>query len=299
MTRPRWKDRAEADNIYIRLNLHINSNALVRGDESELREVLVNMVFNAVDAMPAGGTLTLATNENEEHVIISVSDTGCGMTPEVRSRIFDPFFTTKGKAGNGLGLAVSYGIILRHEGTIEVVSATGSGSTFNIKLPVATGAQKASNTETEQPHAASTPSLSLVGDTTRARILVVDDETHVRSLLCEMIQIENCEAASASNGAEALALFAAENFDAVFTDIGMPGMSGWELSRLIRERNAGVPLAVITGWGDVVGSDEQEAASIDWVVTKPFSISRITEIIEEIKRRKTQTRESGLTTVAA
>ncbi|HEV7905149.1 MAG TPA: ATP-binding protein [Pyrinomonadaceae bacterium] len=301
MTRPRWKDNAEADNIYIRLNVQVNSKSLVRGDESELREVLVNMVFNAVDAMPAGGTLTLATDEDDEHVIISVSDTGCGMTPEVRSRIFDPFFTTKGKAGNGLGLAVSYGIILRHEGTIEVASEAGRGSTFHLKLPLAKGASKVSHTETEQTRvaAATAPSLLLVGDPARARILVVDDEPHVRALLCEMIQSENCEAVAASGGAEALALFGAENFDAVFTDIGMPGMSGWELSRLIRELNAGVPLAVITGWGDVVGSNEQEAAHIDWVVTKPFSLSRITEIIEDIKRRKIETRKSGLNTVAA
>ncbi|HEX8424337.1 MAG TPA: ATP-binding protein [Pyrinomonadaceae bacterium] len=299
LTRPRWKDRAEANNVYIRLNLQINSNALVRGDESELREVLVNMVFNAVDAMPEGGTLTLATNESEEHVIISVSDTGCGMTPEVRSRIFDPFFTTKGKAGNGLGLAVSYGIILRHEGIIEVTSEAGSGSTFNIKMPLAKGLSKTSNTEKEPPSVAPAPGLSLVGDPARSRILVVDDEPHVRALLCEMIQDENCEAVAASNGAEALALFDAENFDAVFTDIGMPGMSGWEFSRLVRTRNATVPLAVITGWGDVVGSHEQGAARVDWVVTKPFSLKHIIEIIGEIERRRTETPARGLNDVAA
>jgi signal transduction histidine kinase/CheY-like chemotaxis protein len=298
MTRPRWKDRAEADNIYIRLNLQINSNALVRGDESELREVLVNMVFNAVDAMPEGGTLTLATNEDEEQVIISVSDNGCGMSPEVRSRIFDPFFTTKGKAGNGLGLAVSYGIIHRHEGTIEVISEAGSGSTFNIKLPVAKGASKVSHTEPEHTPVVA-PSLSLVGAPTRSRILVVDDESHLRALLCEMIQSENCEAVAASNGTEALALFRTENFDAVFTDIGMPGMSGWELSRLIRAQNARIPLAVITGWGDAVGSAEQETARIDWVVTKPFSLNRIVEIIEEIERRKAEACESELSIFAA
>ncbi|HEY0098607.1 MAG TPA: ATP-binding protein, partial [Pyrinomonadaceae bacterium] len=300
LTRPRWKDRAQANNVYIRLNLQINSNALIRGDESELREVLVNMVFNAVDAMPAGGTLTLATNEDEEHVVISVSDTGCGMTPDVRSRIFDPFFTTKGKAGNGLGLAVSYGIILRHEGTIEVVSEAGSGSTFNIRMPVAKGALRAPHAETEPPPVTTSKSLSLVGEAPlRPRLLVVDDEPHVRTLLCEMIQSENCEAVAASNGTEALALFDAENFDAVFTDIGMPGMSGWELSRLIRTRNARIPLAVITGWGDVVGSDEQGAERIDWVVTKPFSLKQITEIIEEIARRKAETCESRLADVAA
>ncbi len=293
MTRPRWKDHAEAGNVYIRLDLRINSTSLVRGDESELREVLVNMVFNAVDAMPAGGTLTLATHETGEHVVVSVSDTGCGMTPEVRSRIFDPFFTTKGKAGNGLGLAVSYGIILRHEGEIEVETAPGRGATFKIKLPIAKGAAK----EPEATVAFAT--LSLVAESSCARILVVDDETHVRELLCEMVQSEGCEAVAASNGADALALFEAGNFDAVFTDIGMPGMSGWELARAIRKRNAQLPLAVITGWGDAVGADEQKAAQVNWVVTKPFSMQRVTEIIQAVGQRKDEARRIRPSAVAA
>jgi len=297
MTRPRWKEHAEANNIYIHLNLHINSNSLVRGDESELREVLVNMVFNAVDAMPEGGTLTLATHETAEHIVVSVSDTGCGMTPEVRSRIFDPFFTTKGKAGNGLGLAVSYGIIHRHEGEIEVETEAGRGATFKIKLPIAKGALKEPEAVAEVPFVA--PALSLVVESSRTRILVVDDENHVRELLCEMLQSEGCEAIGASNGADALALFETGNFDAVFTDIGMPGMNGWELARAIRERNAQLPLAVITGWGDVVGSDEQKAARVDWVVTKPFSMQRVVEIIQEIEQRRDESRQSQLTTVAA
>ena len=297
MTRPRWKDHAEASNISIRLNLQINSNSLVLGDESELREVLVNMVFNAVDAMPDGGTLTLATHETEEHLIVSVSDTGCGMSDDVRSRIFDPFFTTKGKAGNGLGLAVSYGIIHRHEGEIVVESEPGRGATFRIKLPIAKGAVKEPRATSETPFAAS--ALSLVAESSRARILVVDDEAHIRELLCEMLHSEGCEAIAASNGIDALALFEAGHFDAVFTDIGMPDMSGWELSRAIRERNAQLPLAVITGWGDAVGSDEQKAAQVNWVVTKPFTIQRVSEIIQDIGQRKDGSRRNQPTTVAA
>ena len=297
MTRPRWEDHAEAANVYIRLNLQINSNSLVRGDESELREVLVNMVFNAVDAMPAGGMLTLATHETREHVVISVSDTGCGMTPEVRSRIFDPFFTTKGKAGNGLGLAVSYGIIHRHAGEIEVETEPARGATFKIKLPIAKGVLKETQAAAETPFAA--PALSLVAEASRARILVVDDEAHVRELLCEMVESEGCEVIAASNGTDALALFEVGNFDAVFTDIGMPGMSGWELARAIRALNAELPLAVITGWGDAVGSDEQKAAQVNWVVTKPFSIQRVGEIIQDLGQRKDELQLSEMTTVAA
>src|SRR3712207_3596158 len=110
------------------------------GDDSELREVLINMVFNAVDAMPAGGRLTLSTRRVEGgEVEICVADTGTGMGEEVRSRIFDPFFTTKGKAGMGLGLSVSYGIIRRHEGTVEVESEVGRGTTFRLRFPVEIG----------------------------------------------------------------------------------------------------------------------------------------------------------------
>jgi CheY-like chemotaxis protein len=114
-----------------------------------------------------------------------------------------------------------------------------------------------------------------------------------------MLQSEGCEAIAASNGADALALFEAGHFDAIFTDIGMPDMNGWELARAIRERNAQLPLAVITGWGDVVGSDEQKAARVDWVVTKPFSMQRVIEISQEIEQRRDESRRTQLTTVAA
>jgi signal transduction histidine kinase len=115
ITRPRWKDHAEAVNVHIKLVRQIGSNAVIMGDAGELREVLVNMVFNAVDAMADGGTLTLSTQDAGDEVMLTVADTGTGMAEDVRSRIFDPFFTTKGKAGMGLGLSVSYGIILlRH-----------------------------------------------------------------------------------------------------------------------------------------------------------------------------------------
>ena len=142
ITRPRWKNCAEASNIHITLNLQIGSNAMVMGDDSELREVLVNMVFNAIDAMPEGGTLSLSTRTVGDSVMIKVVDTGVGMYPEVRSRIFDPFFTTKGKAGLGLGLAVSFGIIRRHGGNIEVESQYGKGTEFRITLPLAKVAGK-------------------------------------------------------------------------------------------------------------------------------------------------------------
>jgi len=278
ITRPRWKDLAEAGNVHIRLDRRISSNAFIMGDASELREVLVNMVFNAVDAMPAGGTLTLSTSEQDGLVELAVSDTGTGMSEEVRSRIFDPFFTTKGKAGMGLGLSVSYGIIRRHEGTVEVESEVGRGTTFRVRLRAApAGASPDLHVSARPGPAALHCDLS---------VLVVDDEDYVRDLLRDILTREGCEVVTAADGHEAVALFARGGFDAVFTDVGLPGMSGWELARQVRERSGEVMLAVITGWGDTVSSEEQSAARADWVVPKPFSVDRIIALTHEVARRK-------------
>jgi CheY-like chemotaxis protein len=257
--------------------------------------VLVNMIFNAADAMPAGGVLTLAAREEGEQILLSVGDTGCGMTPEVRSRIFDPFFTTKGKAGMGLGLAVSYGIIRRHEGTVEVSSELDLGTTFTIRLPAARGIVKEQIEDGADAATISTAKRAGEG----ARILVVDDEEHVRELLADIVESEGCEAVICASGEEALSVFGARGFDAVFTDIGMPGMSGWELARAVRERDPQIPIAVITGWGEAVGADERKAAHVNWVVTKPFAMSRIVEIVREVAQRKRATRERDGNLVAA
>ena len=286
ITRPRWKNCAEASNIHITVNLQIGSNAMVMGDDSELREVLVNMVFNAIDAMPEGGTLSLITQTDDESVIIKVVDTGVGMYPEVRSRIFDPFFTTKGKAGLGLGLAVSFGIIRRHGGNIDVESRYGKGTEFRITLPLAKIAEK-SNAQVETaapvlPPTAVVPMEPL--ERSHTKLLVVDDEDFVRDLLGEILEGEHCDVYLAADGTEALSVFREMEFDGVFTDVGMPGMSGWELAREIRQINKQIPIAVITGWGEAVGSHEQKAAGVDWIVAKPFTADRIAELVRDIRQ---------------
>jgi signal transduction histidine kinase/CheY-like chemotaxis protein len=289
ITRPRWKNCAEASNIHITVELFIESNATVMGDDSELREVLVNMVFNAIDAMPEGGTLSLTTRAAGDSVIITVIDTGVGMYPEVRSKIFDPFFTTKGKAGLGLGLAVSFGIIRRHGGNIEVDSQYGKGTEFRITLPVVKIGEKSveqvETVDTVAPPAPPGPTTTTLvpsGERPRTRMLVVDDEDFVRELLGEILEGEHCDVYLAESGSEALSVFREMEFDGVFTDVGMPGMSGWELAREIRQLNARIPIAVITGWGEAVGSHEQKAAGVNWVVAKPFTADRIADLVRDI-----------------
>ena len=286
ITRPRWKNRAEAADICINLDLCVTTTAGVMGDASELREVLVNIVFNAIDAMPNGGRITLSASEINGQVEIRVTDSGTGMSEDVRSRIFDPFFTTKGKAGMGLGLAVSYGIICRHEGSLEAESEIGRGTSFVIKLPVVKQSAPAQpSLNTVQPAALAAP--------VAARVLVVDDEDYVRALLRDILDSLGHQVVEAEDGFKALELFDSQAFDAVFTDIGMPGMSGWEFARLVRERNGEIPLAVLTGWGEALSTEEQEAAKVDWIVAKPFLIERIAEIVKEISERKLQTTKTN------
>ena len=306
ITRPRWKNCAEASNIHITLDLQIQSNAMVMGDDSELREVLVNMVFNAIDAMPEGGTLSLTTLTNGDSVIIKIIDTGVGMYPEVRSKIFDPFFTTKGKAGLGLGLAVSFGIIRRHGGEIEVESTYGKGTEFRITLPVAkmgeqsvTPVEQVEQVEIAAPVVTEEPRTVESLDRPRTRMLVVDDEEFVRELLGEILEGEHCDVYLAASGSEALSVFKNMEFDGVFTDVGMPGMSGWELAREIRQLNPSIPIAVITGWGEAVGSHEQKAAGVDWVVAKPFTADRVVDLVRDLNRLVDASRPRSVSIVAA
>jgi len=292
ITRPRWKDQAQAGNIHINLVLDIDSKARIYGDPGELREVLVNMVFNAVDAMPDGGRLTLAAREAAGSVELSVSDTGSGMSDEVRSRVFDPFFTTKAKAGMGLGLAVSFSIVRRHEGTVTVESKLGAGTQFIIRLPIASETPSVALDLTR-----ANVSQALISRAGVARILVVEDEDYVRDLMQEILESAGNEIVVAGSGVEALSLLEHNEFDAVFTDVGLPGMSGWELSRRIRELYGDIPIAIVTGWGDAVGSDELKEQNINWVVTKPFTVERLTLLASEVARFRDESIGGSMTLI--
>ncbi len=279
MTRPRWETRPPGASITFAL--FANCAAHVLGDPVELREVLVNMIYNSVDAMPAGGEISLSAQETGGLLVLSVADTGTGMRPEVKTRLFDPFFSTKGKAGTGMGLAVSFGIIRRHDGSIEVESEPGRGTTFRISLPRAIDVQTTNRESAfREPSNLTSPGA--------VRVLVVDDEAMVREVLAEALEAEGCEVVSAESGESALEFYDRDEgrFDAVFTDIGMPDMNGWELVTAIRQRSKTIPLAIVSGWADAIGWDTRHAAKADWVVAKPFDITKIAKIANEIAERK-------------
>jgi len=271
ITQPRWKDQSQKKGIQIDLVRKLEDVPLIIGHPSELREVLTNILFNAVDAMPEGGRIVLSTNHQEDGVEVRIADTGIGMTEEVKRKVFDPFFTTKGVTNSGLGMSVSYGIIKRHGGEILVESEPGKGTTFVLHLPTSLG-----EGETEIKLAKSGKK-----ETRSVRILVIDDEQSVRDILSRMLRTKGHEVVVASSGEEGIDRFRSDKFDIVFTDLGMPRISGWEVGKAIKEINPKVPIAMITGWGMEMNREKMSGSGIDLVVSKPFDFDQVIGLISE------------------
>jgi GAF domain-containing protein len=269
VTRSRWDDDAVAKGIDYEVRVDPTPLPWVAADPSELREVVTNLVLNALDAMPDGGRVTLTTGVDGETVVCTVTDTGIGMTEEVRQRVFDPFFTTKAEKGTGLGLSVAYGIVTRHGGEIEVRSQPWRGSSFTVRLPVA---------RQTAPPAVVPGGPEPVAP---ARILVIEDEENVRQVLAELLMAHGHTVVSHADGRSGLARFHDEPFDVVFTDLGMPGLSGWEVARVVKLRRPAVPVVLVTGWSDQMEPEEVRRRGIDFVVAKPFEASTIRRVVSQ------------------
>lgn len=268
ITEAKWKDEAHLVGVTIDIVTSYGKVPLIMGNISELREVLTNIIFNAVEAMPTGGKLTLKTEEVEGWVCVSVVDTGIGMTDNVKARIFDPFFTTKGVKGTGLGLSVSYGIIRGHHGEITAQSQPGQGTTVLIKLPIPSKLRSA-------PQLAPTPPAK------PGRILIIDDDEMIRELLSELLQVAGHTVVSAGGGREGLRLFRQGGFDLVLTDLGMPECSGWEVASAIKRTTPRIPVALITGWGLTLDRRKLKEAGVDLVLNKPFQVAEVLALVAE------------------
>ena len=278
-TRTRWEDEAQAQGRPIRMEIDSAPGAVVEGRGSEMREIFTNMILNAVDALPRGGRIHLATRVTTDRVVATISDDGVGMAPEVQKRIFDPFFTTKGEGGTGLGLSVVYGIVQNAGGSIAVESAPGMGTTLRLELPVAQGgvAPAVAAVAVVPVAPASVDSL---------RVMVVDDEPAVRELLHDILQSLGHAPESFESGGRALDRFEPGRFELLFTDLGMPGMTGWELARAVRARDPEVTIAIITGWGAEVSMDSVREAGADTVIAKPFTIEDIEGLVQLVRERR-------------
>ncbi len=271
ITQPRWKGQTQKKGIQIELLTQLGDVSSIMGNPSELREVLTNIIFNAVDAMPEGGKLTITTQpQAEDWVEVRIVDTGVGMTEEVKRRVFDPFFSTKGVKNSGLGMSVSYGIIKRHGGEILIESEWGKGTTFIIHLPTGYGEEEVVVEE-----------VASIKESRQARILVIDDEDSVRDILSRMLKTKGHQVVVASNGEEGIERFKSEPFDLVFTDLGMPRLSGWEVGKAIKGINPKVPVAMITGWGVELDREKLSESGIDLIVSKPFNFDHVIRLVSE------------------
>ena len=276
ITQPRWKDQTQKKGIQVELLTQLGDIPLIMGNPSELREVLTNIIFNAVDAMPEGGKLTIATQpQTEDWVEVRMADTGMGMTEEVKKRIFDPFFTTKGVTNSGLGMSVSYGIIKRHGGEILIESEPGKGTTFILHLPTGYGEEETVVKE-----------VTSIKESRQARILVIDDDDSVRDILSRMLKTKGHQVVVASNGEEGIERFKSEPFDMVFTDLGMPRLSGWEVGKAIKGINPKVPIAMITGWGVELDREKMSESGIDLIISKPFNFDQVIQLVSEAMELK-------------
>jgi len=271
VTETQWRGKAEAAGIQLAVEKQLTQGLKVRGVESELREVLICMILNALDAMPNGGTLRLASGLQDGRVFIEVSDTGCGMTEDVQKRVFDPFFTTKGLNGSGLGLSVAYGIISGHGGEIDVQSEVGKGTTFAILLPPAP--TKEPLRVQEEP-----PKLK---STVAANVLVVDDDEKIQEVLKSMLSAGGHNAQTASSGEEALEHVGTTDFDLVLTDLAMPTMTGWEVAEKIKQIKPRTIVGIVTGFGAYPDEQKMRAHGVDLHIGKPMRLHELQNMVSQ------------------
>ncbi len=271
LTQPKWKDQALANGVTVLIKSDFQKVPTLSGNESEVREVLTNLIFNAVDAMPNGGTITLKTLAKDGQAVLEVSDTGTGMTEEVRQRCLEPFFTTKGERGTGLGLAMVYGIIRRHKGTIDIQSELEKGTTFAIGFPL----------EGDQNRRAA-QTVESQGSSRKLRVLAVDDDPVTLMVTVECMLSEHHDVETAVNGRDGFEKYKAGQFDLVVTDQGMPEMNGLQMAAAIKQVTPATPVILLTGYGQALPTEGGAATAVDLVVSKPITRSGLREAIAKV-----------------
>jgi signal transduction histidine kinase/CheY-like chemotaxis protein len=289
LTRPRWRDLSQREGIAIRVEHELEAGLpSLPSDPGDLREALINLVFNAVDALPQGGTIKIVTRSlvespqppaisGQRQLQLEVRDDGLGMDEHVRQRCLEPFFSTKAqRGGTGLGLPMVYGMMQRHEGKIEIESALGRGTCVRLTFPVREKAVRPAPVLT--PAAATPASLS---------ILCIDDDANVRQLLQDCLTRFHHRVTIASSGREGIEMFRAalqrnEPFQTVITDLGMPEIDGHRVAHAIKADSPHTPVVMMTGWGTTMNQDGESAPEVDALVSKPPRIQELNRLLSQL-----------------
>ena len=265
LTEPKWRIQSQARGLTFEVTAEVAATPFVAGEESALREVLTNLIFNAVDAMPEGGRICLQTAIEGGSAAVRVADNGTGMSETVRQRCLEPFFSTKGEQGTGLGLSMVHGIVERHRGKLTIESTPGEGTTFTIRLPLA------------QDAAASSDRIGLADMHTKSalNVLIIDDEASVLEVLSRYLRCDGHSVATAASGREALEKFRRNPFDLVVVDRAMSEMSGDQTARVIKQVNRSVPIIMLTGFA--ISSDRNGARpeAVDEILYKPITLDAL------------------------
>lgn len=272
LTEPAWKTQAQAEGRPVRLAVSAPGSLSITGNEPSLCEAFTNLVLNSVDAMPSGGTISIVAERVDDHVIVSVSDTGTGMPEEVRRRCTDPFFSTKGDRGTGLGLSICYGVVRRHDGHMEVASAPGQGTTIRIRLPLARDAFAAETVEK-------------TGSAVRRwrRTLVVDDDGRTRAALSRYLDGVVDDIVLVSSGLEAVELLKRESFDLVITDRAMPDINGDDVAKAVKAAYPRTPVVMLTGFGDLMHANMDLPDGVDRILSKPVTAFELMEALQDVQ----------------
>lgn len=276
IARPRFEREAQSLGLTYDVKLTLGSVAYIKGDPAALREIFLNLINNAIEAMPEGGKLTIQTTMEKDKIITFFSDTGRGISEEVREKIFEPFFSTKGERGNGLGLSIAADIIAAHQGKIYVDSIPNKGSIFMVELPAVK----------EKPE--EDQSGFKYRDSISCKVLLVDDENVVGETLAEMLREEGCDVTMVSDANQALLSFKDTPSDVVLTDLSMPGINGFELAKRVKKLKKDVPVILITGWNQNDQNVIKPNGIIDGIIEKPFNIKQIREAFFKILKRNGQ-----------
>jgi len=277
LTRARWETMPQQKGIVIDLQLELGEHLPeVQGIENEIREALINLVFNAVDAMPEGGRLTIRTRRSgADRVCVEVADTGSGMDEETRRRCLEPFFTTKGERGTGLGLAMVYGVMQRHNGEIDIDSAPGTGTTMQLSFAIA------------DPPAAK-PALTQQAVPAGLSLLLVDDDPILLRSLRETLELDGHHITTADGGQAGIDAFRASlqadgrKFSAVVTDLGMPHVDGRAVAAAVKQASPSTPVIMLTGWGERLLSEGHTVPHVDRVLSKPPRLRDVRQALAEL-----------------
>lgn len=262
LTQPKWKTQAQAAGHTISMDYDLEKLPMIAGNPAELREVLMNLIFNAVDAIQGDGSIHLLTESIDGQVQLSIRDSGSGMSEEVRQRCLDPFFSTKGERGTGLGLSMVFGIIQRHEGSLDIQSAPGEGANFRIRFPI--------DASMAEPDVAAPGSVGRSLD-----VLVVDDEPVSRDVVSKHLAADGHRVVAAKSGEEAMEKFSLGHFDLLVTDHAMPGMNGVQLAESVHRIHPGQPVLMISGFTAPGFDPANPPVGIDCLLAKPVQRDKL------------------------